>query len=118
MTGPFIAFITLLLGFVFAGLWFFRTTLKNLAATAAEHSKIYALPYCKGAILVTIAVGNTFKEVFQPLTKEMVANFQWYDWVIKFSAPMLAGLAVAAAFLDKSFVTAQDQAKKPSDPAS
>ncbi len=116
MDTPFLAFIGLMLVFIFSGLWFFRTTLKSLSDTAAEHAKTYALPYCKGLILVTIAVGNTFKEVFQPLTKEMVENFQWYDWVIKFSAPMLAGLAVAAAFLDRSFGNAQIKQEEKQNP--
>lgn len=117
MDSPFIAFLALILVFVFAALWFFRTTLKNLADTAAEHSKVYALPYVKGGILVAIAVGNTFKEVFQPLTKAMVDNFAWYDWVIKFSAPLLAGLAVAAAFLDRSFGNAQAKTEDKTPPS-
>lgn len=90
----------LLLAVVFA--WVFRATFGSLIDQAAQHSKTYATAYVKAGCLILITMGNTFKETFQPLTTEMVRSFAWWDWVIKLGAPILAGLAVMVAFLDRS----------------
>lgn len=98
----------LLLSVVFA--WVFRATFRSLIDQAAQHSKTYATAYIKAGCLILITMGNTFKETFQPLTVEMVKSFAWWDWVIKLGAPILAGLAVLVAFLDRSMQRA-DEAK-------
>lgn len=80
----------------------FKGALLNVANYSAEHAKVYAGAYVKAGCLIAIAIGTTFKEVFQPVTVEQAATFAWWDWVIKFSAPLLSGLAVLSAFLDRS----------------
>lgn len=102
----------LLLAIAFA--WAFRDTFRSLIDQAAEHSKAYAMAYFKAACLILITMGNTFKETFQPLTAEMMSQFMWSDWVIKLGAPILAGLAVMVAFLDRSMERADaSKAAKP-----
>lgn len=81
---------------------FLHGAVSNIKNVIAEHAKIYAISYIKGGCLILIAVGTGFKETFGPITTAQAATFAWWDWVIKFSAPILAGLAVLAAFLDQS----------------
>lgn len=112
---PFIAFILLLVLIAFGSVWFFKDTLKELRDLAAQHVGAYAIVYVKGGTLILIAVGTSFKEVFQPITAAQASNFAWWDWVIKFSAPIISGLAVLAAFLDRSAATAQVKQKVKDD---
>ncbi len=104
---PFVAFLLLLVLIVFGSVWFFKDTIKELRDLAKEHVGSYAIVYVKGGTLILIAVGTSFKEVFQPITATQADSFAWWDWVIKFSAPIISGLAVLAAFLDRSAANAQ-----------
>lgn len=105
-----IAFASAVLLLIVVFAWVFRATFKSLIDQAAQHSKTYATAYIKAGCLILITMGNTFKETFQPLTIEVVKSFAWWDWVIKLGAPILAGLAVLVAFLDRSMQRA-DEAK-------
>lgn len=114
---PFIAFVLLLVFLVMGSVWFFKDTLKELRELAKEHVGSYAIVYVKGGTLILIAVGTSFKEVFQPITALQADNFAWWDWVIKFSAPIISGLAVLAAFLDRSAATAKQNQQVKEDSA-
>lgn len=98
-------------------MFFFRQTLTILASSAAEHAKLYATSYCKGGALIAMAMMSTFKETFQPITIEQAQHFAWWDWVIKFQAPILSGLAVLVAFLDTSAQRAREIANLNQPPA-
>src|SRR5690242_4238949 len=80
---PFIAFLILLVLIAFGSVWFFKDTLKELRDLATKHVGSYAIVYVKGGTLILIAVGTSFKEVFQPITSTQAENFAWWDWVIK-----------------------------------
>lgn len=102
MNSPFLLFSSAcLISAAFIG-WFFRGALSSLRGIASDHAKTYAVAYVKGGCLVLIAMGSAFKETFQPLTIEQANRMEWWDWAIAFFSPLLAGLAVLAAFLDRS----------------
>jgi cytochrome bd-type quinol oxidase subunit 2 len=101
----FLAFTCIIVGVAWL---FLRGTISKLRDFIAARASIYAVAYAKGGCLIALAVGTTFKEVFQPITIEQAAHFAWWDWVIKFSAPVLSGLSVLAAFLDQSAQRARD----------
>lgn len=96
--------------------WFLRQTIGVLAKEAAEHAKVYSLAYAKGATLISIAVITGFDENFRNLTSEEAAAYQWWNWTIIFMKPLLSGLAVFAAFLDRSVQRAQESRTNPPFP--
>jgi hypothetical protein len=99
--------ISVLVGGLFA-LYFLRDTFAALSRVAAEHAKTYSLAYAKGAALIMIAMISAFDENFRTLTREAASGFPWWNWAILFLKPILAGLSVFAAFIDRSVQSAKD----------
>lgn len=87
----------------------FRPVIRALGDTAKSHFQLYGVAYVKGACLILLAVGGTFKETWAPITAEQASQFAVWDWIIKLSAPLLAGISVLAAFLDRSMQSADDK---------
>lgn len=112
MSYPLIVFASIFLVMVIGLVYFLRGALFSITTVAAQHAKIYAVSYVKGSCLVLISMGSTFKETWQPVTLAQAQTFQWWDYVIKFEAPLLAGLSVLAAFLDSSKNKADEVAAK------
>ncbi len=102
MTEQLISFASAVLLGLIAFFWVFRGLFRTLVNSSEEHAKSYTSAYVKCFCLIALAAGTTFKEVFQPITVEQAARFAWWDWIIKFSAPVLSGLSVLSAFLDRS----------------
>jgi hypothetical protein len=96
----------LLLGIVVV--WLCRPVIKAVGNFAQTHAQIYAQAYIKASCLILIAMGTTFKETWQPITKAQAADFAFWDWLIKIEAPLLSGLAVLSAFLDQSMQRAKE----------
>lgn len=82
--------------------WFLRGTVVTLSNSAAEHAKTYSLAYAKGTGLILVAMISAFDENFRDLTADQAKAFAWWNWAIQFMKPILAGLAVFVAFIDKS----------------
>jgi hypothetical protein len=85
-----------------------RPIIKGIGAYAKAHAELYAVAYCKASCLILLAMGTTFKETWQPVTAAEAGNWQWWDWAIHFLAPLLSGLAVLGAFLDRSMQRADE----------
>ncbi len=90
--------------------WLLRPVIRGLGNYAKTHAELYASAYLKCACLVLLSMGTTFKETWQPVTITQAANWAWWDYAIHFLAPLLSGLAVLSAFLDRSMQRA-DEAK-------
>lgn len=108
MNYAFICFCSSVLLLAIAFAWAFRGVFKTLINTATEHAAVYSAAYVKGACLIYIGAGTTFKEVFQPVTIDQAALFSWWDWYIHFNAPIITGASLLAAFLDKSVQRANE----------
>jgi hypothetical protein len=102
---PFFVFLGFIALLAVALVWFAHRA--DLGATLAEHAKIYARSYAKGAALVTISVFIAFDESFRNLTPEAAAAMSWWQWSSLFIKPTVAGLSVFVAFLDRSVAEAQ-----------
>lgn len=102
MTNPFIWFlffcVTVGAGFVL--LW--RKAIGAVTMQVTEHAKLNARSYIRGSIYVAIAAGTAFKETFEKLSSDVAAVLPWWQWLIMFGAPVLAGLVTLGAFLDNS----------------
>ncbi len=85
-----------------------RPVLKHIGAYTKTHLELYFAAYLKATCLVLLAMGGTFKETWQPVTLAQTANWAPWDWVIHFLAPLLSGLAVISAFLDRSMQRADE----------
>jgi len=105
---PLITFVVVLLVFLGVGLWFFRGVINVLGTLAADHARVYAVSYIKGAALIAIAAGACFTETFSNLTAEEAARLSWWSWMVLFWKPIAAGLATMCAFLDRSAERARD----------
>lgn len=88
-----------------------RPVLRVAGEFATSHFKIYAMAYLKVGCLMTLAMGGTFKETWQSVTSADAARWAVWDWMIHLIAPVLSGVAVLSAFLDRSMQRA-DEAKE------
>lgn len=102
MSTPFTWFLIVMLSVALLLWLFLRDAVNNIKNVIAEHAKVYFVAYVKGGGLIALAMIAGFKEAFQPVTAAMADKFEWWDWAIKFSAPLAGGIAVLVAFLDQS----------------
>ena len=108
MLYPVICFCSSVLLLAIAVVWMLRPVIKGIGDFAKTHAQLYAVAYLKGACLILLAMGGTFKETWQPITSAQTVNWAWWDWAIHFLAPLLSGLAVLSAFLDRSMQRADE----------
>ncbi len=85
-----------------------RPIIRGVGNYAKTHAEIYAMAYLKASCLMTLAMGGTFKETWQSVTSVQAANWAWWDWAIHLLAPILSGIAVLSAFLDRSMQRADE----------
>lgn len=81
-------------------LW--RRAIGAIGRQVAAHAKLNARAYIRGAVYVAISVGTAFKEAFEKLSSDVAAVLPWWQWLIMFMIPVLAGLVTLGAFLDNS----------------
>lgn len=93
-----------------------RPVLKVAGEFATSHFKIYAMAYLKVSCLMTLAMGGTFKETWQSVTAADAARWAVWDWMIHLIAPVLSGVAVLSAFLDRSMQRADEAKEKAGNP--
>lgn len=97
---PFYVFIGFVAVLAVMLVWFANRA--DLGDALTEHAKLYVRAYAKGAALITISVISAFDESFRNLTTESAAAMSWWQWASLYFKPVLAGLAVLVAFLDRS----------------
>lgn len=94
----------------------FRPFIQVATGFASDHFKIYAMAYLKVTCLMTLAMGGTFKESWQTVTSADAARWAVWDWIIHLIAPVLSGVAVLSAFLDRSMQRADEEKEKAGTP--
>ena len=112
MNWPLLAFAALFAIFFGVFCWTFRGVINNVRMVAEDHSKTMILPYVKCGTVMVLAGAAAFREAFQPLTAEAAAHMMWWDWAIKFLAPMAAMGGVLVGFLDNSVQDAKEERAK------
>jgi len=112
MTTPLVIFVGSFICVVLCAGYFLRGAIFSITNIAAQHAKIYAVAYVKGGSLILLAMFAAFEKSFQPLTIDQAAHLAWWDWIILFLSPLVAGLSVLVAFLDKSKDRADEVAAK------
>lgn len=108
---PFFVFLGFVALLAVALIWFAHRA--DLGDTLADHARLYARAYTKGCALVTISVLSAFDESFRSLTAADAAAMSWWQWASLYFKPVLAGLAVLVAFLDRSVSEARHEPPAP-----
>lgn len=102
MNNSFIWFLVFCLVVWGGSLLLWRRTIGVIGRQVADHARLNARAYIRGAVYVAISVGTAFKETFEKLSSDEAAVLPWWSWLIRFMIPVLAGLVTLGAFLDNS----------------